>query len=581
MDVTDQIRQTANIVEMASLYTTLRKRGSKHVGLCPFHSEKDGSFTVDEDKQLYHCFGCGAGGDIFTLVMEKEDLTFPESVKFLAEKYNIPLPEQKRRSPKEKKIEEDLFLACESAMAFFKKNLFNTKEGEEAMRYLSKRSIPEDVIQELKIGYALNSWDALLTSFQEKGLSTFILEKAGLILKRQNKEGHYDRFRGRIIFPIFNLTGKVVAFGGRTIIDDDPKYLNSPDTPIYTKGKILYGLHLTKQAIREKTFSILVEGYTDFVALYRNGFQNCVASLGTALTSEQMTAVARFAPRMMICYDGDIAGRKAAARAVSLSMEKGVQAKVFTLPEGSDPDSYLEKEGPDRFKDEWKNLTPGLRYLVDYYSSGRKKQIPEEKSKIVRDVVEVLNRIPDPVTRSEYVKQACVLFFVDERTLRGLTKTDKTEKIPEKKKQILFNAEKRLLQIFFADTEVAVETFKELNLQYFAGLASEPIFTVLAEFFQKGKNPDFGSLRDNLDPELLSLLSRVLMEGETGASCEEAQDCLRSIKTLAIEKKLKALGARINELERNGERDSIGPLLKERQVMTEELIAHTRTENTL
>ncbi|MBU4204476.1 MAG: hypothetical protein KKD59_11145, partial [Acidobacteria bacterium] len=178
-------------------------------------------------------------------------------------------------------------------------------------------------------------------------------------------------------------------------------------------------------------------------------------------------------------------------------------------------------------------------------------------------------------------KQACVLFFVDERTLRGLTKTDKTEKIPEKKKQILFNAEKRLLQIFFADTGVAVETFKDLDLQYFDGLTSKPIFTVLAEFFQKGKNPDFGSLRDNLDPELLSLLSRVLMEGETGASCEEAQDCLRSIKTLAIEKKLKALGARINELERNGERDSIGPLLKERQAMTEELIAHTRTENTL
>ena len=581
MDVTDQIRQTANIVEIASAYTALRKRGSKHVGLCPFHSEKDGSFTVDEDKQLYHCFGCGAGGDIFTLVMEKEDLTFPESVKFLAEKYNIPLPEQKRRSPKEKKLEEDLYAVCESALAFFKKNLFNTKEGEEARSYLDKRGIPEDIIQELKIGYALNSWDALLSTFTQKDMSPFLLEKAGLILKRQNKEGHYDRFRGRIIFPIFNLTGKVVAFGGRTIIGDDPKYLNSPDTPIYTKGKILYGLHLTKQAIREKTFSILVEGYTDFVALYRNGFNNCVASLGTALTVDQMAAVARFASRMMICYDGDLAGRKAAARAVGLSMEKGVQAKVFNLPEGSDPDSYLDEKGPDRFKAEWKSSTPGLRFLIDYHSSGRKKQVPEEKSKIVRDVVEVLNRIPDPVSRAEYVKQAGDLLSVDIRTLRGMTKTDTPAAPPKKKKASLFNAEKRLLQILFTDADVAIETFRDLDLQYFEGLASEPIIAVWADFLKKGKQPDFHGLLESLDPELRGLLSRILMEGETGASCEEAQDCLQSIKKLAIDKKLNELGPLIADLEKKGENEALGVLLKKKQAMTEERIALTRSENTL
>lgn len=268
MEVIDQIRQSANIAELASQYTKLQQRGRRHVGLCPFHSEKTPSFYLDDDKQLYHCFGCGAGGDIFTLVMEKENLSFPEAVRLLAEKYNIAMPESKAFSPEYQGLKESIYQVTEDALAFFRKNLNNTEEGKKALEYLHKRDIQPQIIKTLKLGYALNSWDGLLSAFKRKKIAPSILEQAGLILRRQNKEGHYDRFRGRIIFPIFNdRTGKVVAFGGRSLFDEDPKYLNSPDTPIYSKGKLLYGLNYSRDSIREQDALILVEGYTDFLSL--------------------------------------------------------------------------------------------------------------------------------------------------------------------------------------------------------------------------------------------------------------------------------------------------------------------------
>ncbi|TEU06665.1 MAG: DNA primase, partial [Candidatus Aminicenantes bacterium] len=314
MEIVDQIRQTASIVEIASQYTTLRRRGNKHVGLCPFHSEKTPSFTVDDEKQLFHCFGCGAGGDIFTLVMERENLSFPEALKYLAEKYNIPLPKKREFSPQLQKLEEQLFKINENTLAFFKKNLFTTKEGEKALEYLKKRDISEEIIQKLKIGYALNSWDSLLSFFKEKKVTPKLLEKAGLVLYNQKKDSYYDRFRGRIIFPIFGLTGKVVAFGGRSILNADPKYLNSPDTPVYSKGKILYGLNFSKESISDTGEVIIVEGYTDFVSLYQAGITNIAASLGTSLTSDQVSQTLRFAPKIIINYDGDSAGKLATSR---------------------------------------------------------------------------------------------------------------------------------------------------------------------------------------------------------------------------------------------------------------------------
>ena len=348
MEIIDQVRQASSIVEIASQYTTLKRRGRKWVGLCPFHTEKTPSFTVDDEKQLYHCFGCGAGGDIYSLLMERENLTFPEALKNLAEKYHVPLPLQRGVRPEVLKLEEKLFKINDLALGFFKKNLYNTPEGAKALEYLKKRGLTEETIQTLKIGYALNSWTALLDFFQAKNVPVSFLEKGGLVLPGSRTGEYRDRFRGRVIFPIFSLTGRTVAFGGRTVIDAEPKYLNSPDTPLYSKGKLLYGLNFSKDAIRDAGTVILVEGYTDFSALFQAGIRNVVASLGTALTAWQVGQAMRFASRMVINYDGDSAGMAAAARAVPLGFEKGLNVEVLVLPEDKDPDAFIKKNGRDR-----------------------------------------------------------------------------------------------------------------------------------------------------------------------------------------------------------------------------------------
>jgi len=570
MDLAEQVRQVANIIDIASQYTTLKQRGSKHVGLCPFHSEKTPSFTVDSDKQLYHCFGCGAGGDLFTFVMEKEDMSFPEALKFLAEKYNIPIPETVKRSPRRLKMEEELYEITETALAYFKKNLFNTKEGEKAQAYLKQRNMTEDVIQDLKIGYAMNNWDSLLNFFQGKNISRDLLEKAGLILPRQNKEGHYDRFRGRIIFPIFTLSGKTVAFGGRTLFDDDIKYLNSPDTPIYTKGKILYGLNFNKEAIREAKHSILVEGYTDFSALYQAGFRHCVASLGTSATENQIAVLSRFAPQVIICYDGDIAGKKAAARGVSICKKQELNARVARLPEGMDPDSYIQKFGSKKFKSLLQSSVPGLSFLLQDFTKAKDAKTPEDKARAARALlVKLLADIQDPIVTSETIKEAAAHLGIEEKLLRTITR-QKQVKIKVEEKDRLLYAEKRLLQIFFEKSAIAIHMFKDLDLKYFEGLKSEPLFAFLAEFFQKGKSLDFNILKENINPALMKLLSEALIEKGDTPTLEEAEANLEAIRDYYITRRRKTLTPQTAEAQKNEDETRISSLLKQKQSLTED-----------
>ncbi len=561
MEPIDQVRQTANIIEIASQYTNLIKKGNKHVGLCPFHSEKTPSFTVDEDKQLYHCFGCGAGGDIFTLVMEKENLNFPEALRYLAEKYNIRLPEKGKRSPRQLKLADKIYSINEKSLAFFIKNLQNTKEGEKALKYLNNRGIDKEAIQKLKIGYALNSWDSMLSFFQKQSISPEEVEKAGLALRRTKNEGHYDRFRGRIIFPIFTLAGKVVAFGGRALFDQDPKYLNSPDTPIYTKGDVLYGLNFCKQDIREKKEMILVEGYTDFLSLFQSGITNTAASLGTSLTANQTALALRFAPRLIICYDGDIAGEKAARRAISLGFKKGLQIKIMLLPKGHDPDSFITKNGAEKFLSLAKKSITGLKFLIDMQLKETRKDIPEEKARIAREIVKEIDNIPDAIIRSEYIKQTGEYLGIDENLLRATT-----EYKPSGEKRVVQNsfltAEKRLLQIIFTDSQIASSLFKEISPPDIQGIKSEPIFTAFQDYFQNGKAPDFFQFKEKIDPALFSFLSEVLLEESNPPSFEEARDCLNSLRQISLTNQLTKLKSQIPSLIKRNELDKIPLILK-------------------
>lgn len=573
MDIVDQIKQVANIVEIASLYTTLRQRGRNHVGLCPFHSEKDPSFTVDQDRQFFHCFGCGQGGDVFTLVMEKENMSFPEAVEFLANRYNIPLPERKKLSPDQMREEEHLVKITESALAFFQGCLYKSQEGKKALEYLKQRKISGDVARELKLGYAPNTWDSLLNYFQSKGTAVKRLEQAGLVLQRQNKTGFYDRFRGRIIFPIFTSTGKVIAFGGRTIIDDDPKYLNSPDTPIYTKGDILYGLNFSKEAIRKSRSVLLVEGYTDFLALYQAGIHNLVASLGTALTPRQVSLAARFAETMIICYDGDDAGIKASVRAVTICMEKELHSRVVPFPQGQDPDSYLNQKGLDALKLLMDKSIAGLKFYIGTLLPKDKKLTPEIKSRIARSVIELVDKVPDAVLRSEYIKQTGDYLDLDEHLLRSLIQK-KTVAQDRQTKASFLSAEKRLLQLLFADSTIAARIFKEFKEEHVQGLRSEPIFLYLAEFFKKNKEPDFNRFRAEIDPLLFGELSAVLVEGGPEPSMEDAEGCLTALKDHALQNRWNELDKEIRRFEKQGDSARVALLLRERQQITEELSRH-------
>jgi len=484
----------------------LRLRGKRHVGLCPFHSEKAPSFTVDEEKQLYHCFGCGAGGDIFTLIMEKENLSFPEALKYLAEKYNIKLPERRKLSPQFRKLEEQLLKANEDTLAFFKKNLFNTKEGEKALDYLQKRKISSEIIQELKIGYALNSWDSLISFFQGKGIQPNLLEKAGLALYNEKKKSYYDRFRGRIC----------------------------------------------KDAIRKKGYTILVEGYTDFLALYQAGIPNLTASLGTSLTSDQVS----FAKR--------------SERAISLCFEKGVQIKVLNLPQGYDPDSFVLKFGVDKFKELAQKSTPGLKFLIDTQLQGKEEDTAEEKAQIAKNIANEIEKIPDPVVRSEYLKQASEQLSIDENILRSMLQRKSTEE-KEVERGIFLNAEKRLLQILLEEKEIAPYIFAEIKEEYFQDLKSKPIFNALSESFRKGKSSSLHDLKQKVDPSLVSSLSKAMLEKEQNATVEEAFECLHTLKQLSLENQAKKLKAELALMERKGEKEKIFLLIKQIQDTKKEL----------
>jgi DNA primase len=567
MEIIDQVRQASSIVEIASQYTTLKRRGRKWVGLCPFHTEKTPSFTVDDEKQLYHCFGCGAGGDIYSLVMERENLTFPEALKHLAEKYHVPLPEQQRIRPEVLKLEEKLFKINDLALGFFTKNLYKTQEGAKALEYLKKRGLTDETIQTLKIGYALNSWTALLDFFQAKNVPVSLLEKSGLVLPGSRPGEYRDRFRGRVIFPIFSLTGRAVGFGGRTVIDAEPKYLNSPDTPLYSKGKLLYGLNFTKDAIRDAGTVILVEGYTDFSALYQAGIRNVVASLGTALTAWQVGQAMRFASRMVVNYDGDSAGRAAAARAVPLGFEKGLNVEVLVLPEDKDPDAFIKKNGRDKYLALQKKAVSGLKFLIDALSKGVPMSVPEEKGRIVRAVVKEIEKVPDSTARSEYLRMASQELGISEDLIRSIVENRAPGKGQEEAR-LFCPAEKRLFQILMEDRSVAPYVFAECAEEIFQGLQSEPVFRYILDCFKNDKDWTIHELKDKVPPALMAPLSRALYEKQPGSSVEEAQECLESLRKLHLQNRLKELQQEIARLEKQGQKEEIVDLLYQRHDIT-------------
>ncbi len=412
-----EILETAKVEEVIQDYVTLKRRGVNLVGLCPFHNEKTPSFTVSPAKNIYKCFGCGESGTPVNFIMEHEQMTFPEALRYLAKKYRIEI-EEIEASPealREKQYVESLFIVNEFAKDLYKDQLFNTDRGKSvALSYFKNRGFSEDIIRKFDLGYAPGQKNLLTQTATKLGYSKEILEK----LKLTNQYGG-DFFRERVMFTIHNLSGKVVGFAGRILIKDTkaPKYINSPETEIYQKSKILYGAFQAKKAIRQLDECIVVEGYTDVISLHQGGIENVVASSGTSLTVGQIQLVRRYTPNITLLYDGDAAGIKAALRGLDLILEQGMNVKVALLPPGEDPDSYMRSQGKELFRKYLEEHAKDFIFFKIEVLLKEAEKDPVKRTELTRSIVESIAKIPDPIKRSIYVKECAGLMGLEEQLL--------------------------------------------------------------------------------------------------------------------------------------------------------------------
>lgn len=414
------VQEAADIVEVVEDYCSLKKKGQNYWALSPFTDEKTPSFSVSPAKGIYKCFSTGKGGDAISFVMEMEGFTFLEAIRHLAKKYHIEIQEEEEAPGRHDALQqkESLYVALNFAKTFFAKNLMETQEGRGiGLSYFRERGFLDQTIERFELGYALEGWNHLESEALTKGFTPEILEAAGLVLTSE-KGGKYDRFRGRVVFPIHNISGRVVGFGARTLKKDEkPKYINSPESEVYYKSQILYGLFQAKNAIRAQDNCYLVEGYTDVISLHQGGIENVVASSGTSLTEEQIKAISRYTQNITVLYDGDPAGIKAAVRGLNLILEKGLNVRLATFPDNDDPDSYMRKVGAGRFKDYLRENTRDFILFMTGIGLTQAEGDPLKKAELIRDLVETIVKIPDPIKRSTYYKECSNLLKIEEDIL--------------------------------------------------------------------------------------------------------------------------------------------------------------------
>jgi len=416
-----EIKNRIDIEEVVSDFVSLKRKGQNLWACCPFHNEKTPSFSVSPVKGFYKCFGCGRGGDALDFVMEVEKINYLEAIRFLAKKYGIEIKEEELSDDelKAQSERESLYIVLSFAKDYFQQCLNSTPEGKSiGLSYFKEREIADEIIQDFELGYTMDKWDGMLTAALAAGHSLDILEKAGLIIPKDKR--HYDRFRGRVIFPIHNVSGRVVAFGARALKKDDkPKYINSPETPVYHKSQILYGLFQSKQSIRQQENCYLVEGYTDVTRLHQVGINNVVASSGTSLTKEQVQLVGRFSKQLTVLYDGDSAGIEASLRGIDIILANGLDVKVVLFPKDHDPDSYAQELGANEFKLFLENNAKDFIYFKSNLVAERAANDPLKKAEAIKDIVSSISQIPDQVKRMVYVKEASLILQMEERILIG------------------------------------------------------------------------------------------------------------------------------------------------------------------
>ncbi len=584
-NILDDILNRVNIVEVISASIPLKRAGRNFKANCPFHHEKTPSFMVSLDRQIYHCFGCGESGNAFKFLMRYEHLDFPEAVEFLAKKAGIVLPENKEKVQGAVSISTQICKINELALSFFTQNL-NSNDGLCAKNYLLGRSISEETIKLFKLGFALDKWDALINFLRAKNVPLALLEKAGLILEK-SAGGYYDRFRNRAIFPIFDIKSKILAFGARLLLSSDknkeenslPKYINSPETPIYTKGKNLYGLNFAKDAIRQNDYAIIVEGYLDFIIPYQQGLNNIVASLGTALTEEQVRLLKRYTNNVVMVYDGDAAGQMATLRTLDIFIEEGVNVKVAPLPVGFDPDLFVRKNGIDSFRKNIDNAEKLFDYKLRILKSQYNAKDIEGKAKISSEMLVTINKFNNAVLRSEYVKSlAETLNVKEEALLQELNKIKAvlsgafSHKAVELKKTININpTEKLLIKMMLEEADLIKHVRQKLLPADFQDEVTCKIVSVMFNLAEQGKTIDANALINHLGDEYVSQViceSAFMPDIPEQRKQEVVDDCMQRLKKEKAKLKRQDLHEQIRLAQHLGDEEKLRLLMQEFHLLT-------------
>ena len=519
-DLLEEIRNRCDIVDVISEYVHLKPAGKGFKGLCPFHGEKTPSFMVSPEKQLFHCFGCGEGGNVFNFLMKYEKFSFFEAVKMLAKKSGVALPVDEEKENFLDREKEKLYILNNLVANYYRECLFRTNQGKKVINYFKKRGINNASVEKYRLGYAPSGWDTLNNFLKKKGYSYKELIKAGLIKKGKIEGKYIDYFRDRIIFPIFNLSGRVIGFGGRVLENSLPKYINSPETLIYNKGSNLYSLNYAKEDIRKKNYIIIVEGYTDVLITQQYGFNNVVASLGTALTNKQIDLVKRFTDMVLIAYDADSAGNMATLRSLDLIIKAGLNIKVIDLPQGDDPADFLVKKGKNPFQ----NLIDSSLSLIDYklkflYSKNSVKTI-EGKVKVIKGIIPTLSIIGNEVELRAQTKKISEELKLSEEAILIELKKYKSGSIYSSSNFVKPNsesgnikAEKILIGCMLENEHIAQNILKKLKSEDFSVLIHRQIVTAIEKILKDDKIVTSQKIIDYLaDDQAVKLISKILIE---------------------------------------------------------------------
>jgi DNA primase len=565
--IIDRIRDSVDIVEIISRYITLQKRGKNFKSLCPFHTEKTPSFTVSQDKQIFYCFGCGAGGNVFNFLMRHEKMSFPEVLEKLSAEAGIELPKY-GIDKKEAGEFDQLYRANQFAAEFYYDNL--QKGINHLKEYLKKRQLNSKTLTDFRLGYASDSWDGLYSAIINKKLKIDPYLNTGLILQSEKEsQKKYDRFRNRIMFPIHNLSGRVVAFGGRTLSKDDktPKYLNSSESAIYNKSQILYGLFYSKDWIRQEEYAIMVEGYMDFLQLYQNDIKNVVATSGTALTTDHAKVIRRFTKQVILCYDADSAGIQAAIRGGQILFQENLEVKVLILPDNEDPDSYVQKMGKSAFFSLLQNAKEYFEFKIDYLEKTIGKDTVSQKTAITEELISTLVPHKDPLKFNFYARIVGQKFQIPEQTLiEEIRKRKKTEFLRERRYSGSGSDEKTELDkpLHFSGAWTAERDTLVLLIKNY-----EEVKDLVFEFLEEDEflNPGFIRVYSQLkgvktqemkdisqwllsnieDQKIVSILSGELFK-EIRQPIPYLKDCIEKIKIAYLQRKVSETQNRLTQI---------------------------------